>query len=638
MLTNIHKRAFSKTYSIFGAGASGLWTALRLSEGAAAAAGNAAHLPKPGDTIDIYDPTRYAFSEALEQEYRKGDRVPGGRINTYFYGQKGDNANWADYKNNTHAEMGGMRYLEYNYDGQDSGHRLVTQLINNYDLKGDIFETTSKPLKYINGKHQWVGYDTEQGAYWNNAYQNIFVRTINKYFENNPDEAVDGYLTRSRRAKFYNEATYDFLGSDGREQVWEDGTKLKNIGFWNMVVAEPNIGGVGYDYLLKTAGYNSTLINLSAASAIIQNNEFVPGGPTYHSIKGGFSILFDKMFKTIEENCIANGINFNYHSGKKVTSVYAQKAKDGTSTKVGFTLGEHGNSWIPSGGEHSSDHAFLCMPRHSLEKIASTTIDDSNTLERYYILNDDEVQLRLKSVGPQPSFKIGAYFDEPWYENIRGNNDPNLKLDIIPNKQPGPTITDLPLRQTYYFGDNALPGGQKRYAMLLSYDDMVNPYFWHQLRFTKDREVTGHGDDLGSHGCQYIDCENNPAYKKMLRNLIAELHGIDMSEVPDPCETVVMDWSVDPFGGGYHGWKPHFDIVEVQEGIRKPSGFIKDKNYTENFQDAPIYIAGEAYSEDQGWVEGAFCTAESILADYLGVKPIAGLDYENYPLVMKKNI
>uniref|UniRef100_A0A7S3KL24 Amine oxidase domain-containing protein n=1 Tax=Euplotes crassus TaxID=5936 RepID=A0A7S3KL24_EUPCR len=636
MLKTILRPNMSKNYSIFGAGPSGLWTALRLSEGQAAASGSDADVPKQGDVINIYDPTRYSFSESKNAEYRNGDRVPGGRINTYYYGQKGDNGNWANFKNNTSAEMGGMRYLEYHYDENDHGHRLVTQLINNYDLKGDDFNTTPKPLKYIRGKHQWVGYDTEEGTYWKNAYQNIFDRHVQSYFEQYGIDSEDGRLTRNQRAKFYNDATYNFLGFDGREQVYADDTRLKNIGFWNLVVAEPNIGGVGYDYLLKTAGYNAFLINYNAASAMVRNNEFVPGSTTYHSIKGGFSILFDKMFKTIEENCEKNGIEFNYHTGKKVVSVYAKKTDDESSTKVGFLLGEHGNSWVPTSNEHIADHAFLCMPRHSLQQVASTTIDDANTGDKYYILNDDEVQLRLKSVISQPSFKIGAYFKEPWYENIRGNNDPNLKLDIIPHAQPGPTITDLPLRQTYYFGDNSLPGGEKRYAMLLSYDDMVNPYFWHQLRFTKDREVTGHGDDLGSHGCQYIDCENNPAYKRILRNLIAELHGCDISDIPDPCEAVVMDWSVEPFCGGYHAWEPHFDIVESQDKIRRPSGLLHKKEYRDYFQDAPIYIAGEAYSEDQGWVEGAFCTAESILADYLGVKPVKEGYYENYDLVLKK--
>jgi len=36
-----------------------------------------------------------------------------------------------------------------------------------------------------------------------------------------------------------------------------------------------------------------------------------------------------------------------------------------------------------------------------------------------------------------------------------------------------------------------------------------------------------------------------------------------------------------------------------------------------------IHIIGEAYSDQQGWVEGAFCVAEKLLQDYFGLdRPI----------------
>jgi hypothetical protein len=46
-----------------------------------------------------------------------------------------------------------------------------------------------------------------------------------------------------------------------------------------------------------------------------------------------------------------------------------------------------------------------------------------------------------------------------------------------------------------------------------------------------------------------------------------------------------------------------------------------------------VFIVGEAFSNDQGWVEGAFCTAESVLVDFLGLKSIA--DTSKYPLICK---
>jgi hypothetical protein len=87
-----------------------------------------------------------------------------------------------------------------------------------------------------------------------------------------------------------------------------------------------------------------------------------------------------------------------------------------------------------------------------------------------------------------------------------------------------------------------------------------------------------------------------------------------------------MDWSSNPFGAGYHAWAAHYDICDVMEKIRKPTQLIDGL-------DANIFIVGSAYSNDQGWVEGAFCTAESVLKDFLGVQPI--IDESNYPFICR---
>ena len=37
---------------------------------------------------------------------------------------------------------------------------------------------------------------------------------------------------------------------------------------------------------------------------------------------------------------------------------------------------------------------------------------------------------------------------------------------------------------------------------------------------------------------------------------------------------------------------------------------------------APVYVVGEAYSDAQGWVEGALRSAEIVLTRHLGLKPV----------------
>ena len=118
-----------------------------------------------------------------------------------------------------------------------------------------------------------------------------------------------------------------------------------------------------------------------------------------------------------------------------------------------------------------------------------------------------------------------------------------------------------------------------------------------------------------------------PRMVKMLRKMLAELHfgpNSDFTSVPEPLEAAYIDWSLPPFNAGYHEWASHYDVGDVQRKIRKPSQLVPDV-------DAQIFIVGEAYSNDQAWVEGAYCTAESVLNDFFDVAPI--IDDRHYPFI-----
>jgi hypothetical protein len=190
----------------------------------------------------------------------------------------------------------------------------------------------------------------------------------------------------------------------------------------------------------------------------------------------------------------------------------------------------------------------------------------------------------------------------------------------------GPSVTDTPIRQVVYFGNNARDQNRKPvFGLLASYDDEMYTGFWQDLELGPDSErKIPISDDV-----QPLDGPRQapPIMVKMLRAQLAAVHfgpQSDYTAVPEPLETRYMDWSLPPFNAGYHAYAAHYNVCDVQQKIRKPSQLIDGA-------DADIFIVGEAYSNDQAWVEGAFCTAESVLNDFFGIAPI--IDNTNYPFI-----
>jgi monoamine oxidase len=228
-----------------------------------------------------------------------------------------------------------------------------------------------------------------------------------------------------------------------------------------------------------------------------------------------------------------------------------------------------------------ANRLVLAMPRHSLE-----LLDQDNFF--FNVNENTELNKNIRSVIKEPAFKILMGFDTPWWN----------ELGITA----GHSITDLPMRQCYYFGTAKVTD----HSMLLgSYGDMETETFWKALsddplkfrpratRLASQREVEALNDVAAS----------DTMVKEIVKEL-RELHGVG---IPMPYVTWFKDWGDDPFGAGYHAWKAGYKVQDVMPYMRKPSP-AED-----------IHICGEAYSDQQGWVEGAFCEAEKMLQSYFGL-------------------
>ncbi|HXB20199.1 MAG TPA: hypothetical protein VNV88_02400 [Candidatus Solibacter sp.] len=658
----------SKTYSIFGAGAAGLYTAWRLLDGKSKSKKDEAKQLSKGDTLELYDWGQYNFSEQ-----NRGTRAAGARVCTWHY---------RDDKSKSYLELGGMRYSEWDGTPQGGGHRVVTTVIQQLGLdKYSVpFNESTNPLFYLRTKNMFLNdiTSTNPAPYNVDHYgADTSPDTGFNIIESLAVTATAGPQTRREWCSFYQNGRINVDLPDS--SVYKKGDLLKDIGYWNLMFDQ--LGSEGFNYTADGNGYTSNIINWNTADAMEANNEFTPG-TEYRTLTTGYSSMFNALFDAIVKLAKQKGVNFKYHPDTRLHSILQI---DGV---IHYSIATRKDPTKKS-ASGTTDAAWLAMPRYAIDLVAQATRYETPT--GLDVLNHQKVQLYLESAIMQPSYKVGMFFDQPWWSD-KAANPPNyppqltsyevtenvlkalaklgfpekylkaIKSDKNILETPfasassfikaveqriqerltvkqeeellataerntiGPSVTDMPIRQVVYFGNNALDqSGQKVYGILASYDDEMYTSFWQEL-------------ELGPNAVRKIPISENvqpligpreapPVMVKMLRQQLAALHfgpQSDYSAVPEPLETRYMDWSLPPFNAGYHAYAAHYDICDVQQKIRKPSQLIEGA-------DANIFIVGETYSNDQAWVEGAYCTAESVLNDFFGITPI--IDDKDYPFI-----
>jgi hypothetical protein len=660
-----------KTYSIFGAGAAGLYTAWRLLDGKTSGAKSKSKQLAKGDTLELYDWGKYDFSKA-----NPGSRAPGARVCTWHY---------QDDKNSSYLELGGMRYSDWNgKDGaENEGHRLVTTVIKELDLKqySVPFNESTNPLFYLRTKNMYLNSITSSNPapYYVDHFgaatspDNGF--SVIQDLAMTPAKAKK--ITRAQWCEFYNKGEICVELQDS--SVFKKGDRMTDIGYWDLMFDQ--LGPEGFSYTADGNGYTSNVINWNSAVAIDANNEFVPGNE-YKTLTTGYSSIFTALFAAAEQLAKKKGVNFKYHPNTRLHSILK------IDKTICYSIATRANPNKKS-GSGTTDAAWLAMPRYAIDLVAQATRYESH--DGLDVLNHQKVQLYLESAIMQPSYKVGMFFSSPWWADTVNTPYPaqieayEVTADVLKQlaaagfpknyiaaidaaKKPaivetpytpaavfiqtvesciqerltvkqeelllslsvrntiGPSVTDTPIRQIVYFGNNAVAQkGDAVYGILASYDDEQFTTFWQGLELgpNKERKVPISDDTQPLEGPRKVP----DRMVKMLRKQLAAVHfgpQSDYSAVPEPLEARYMDWSLPPFNAGYHAYAAHYNVCDVQQKIRKPSQLIKGA-------DADIFIVGEAYSNDQAWVEGAFCTAESVLNDFFGIEPI--IDNSNYPFI-----
>ncbi|MDN3670497.1 FAD-dependent oxidoreductase [Echinicola jeungdonensis] len=530
--------------AIVGAGASGLYSGYRLKNGK----------DQNGNSLDL-DINIFEMS----------DRV-GGRLESIKLPGM-----------NVVGEIGGMRYM--------TSQKIVTSLIEDvfatqyaldpipfpmgdpdhhlYYLRKQRFFANRFSQAKITGENFKTHYEVGekfQGKSSDEIFRTIIKKVLKKgghslkKIQNSPSP-------RREWNKVKKELKYEFKGPYKGKYVYE-------IGFWNMLKDQSS--QECYEFLAQAGGYYSNTINWNAAEAMpYMVGDFASDSVEYKTIDGGY----DQILTCLADDFLQNG-------GKiRTKNRLASFEKNPDTTSVYKYILTFYNMESKEYWKVDAKDIILSMPRRSLE-----LLDQDN-----FFFNRDKqkaLQHNLKSVIMEPSCKILLGFEEPWWKETLG-------------AQAGESITDLPMRQCYYFG---VDPKNSHSLFLSSYNDMRTVQFWKALdngeKFqTKTTKLVK--------GKNFLYPHYEHASKMMVEEVIKQvrdLHGPSIS-VPDPYTSAFKDWTLDPYGGGYHAWKNHYKVWEIMPYIRQPH------------EEERVFITGEAYSDQQGWVEGAFCVAEHVMRE-----------------------
>jgi monoamine oxidase len=477
------------------------------------------------------------------------------------------------------AEVGGMRYIP-------TQHKMVAGLVDHLGLETKDFPMGAPQpvgsncnLFYLRGKHLRLHElaDPEKVPYNLAPYErglgptNLQVQVMNYIFPNMQNLS----LCQQMQLKVF-----------GRE-LWQ-------YGFWDLMYRV--LSGEGYRFMRDAGGYDANVANANAVTQLPATE--YSDETQFLTLKDGYDQLPIKLVEQFEGMPgIQSERLFLNHA---LTEIQPSDTK-GFKYKLLFRLTEttDGKTRTLPGTARIvyANKVILGMPRRSLELIKSPLFEDK------------QFKSNLKSVLIQSAFKLFLAYERPWWR----------ALGLVA----GRSVTDLPIRQAYYFGTEAEQKGGKPWLnslLMASYNDISTVPFWKGLE--RGEPFTGYRPSCIEPNLKsmVLPMPHQPTEEMVLiaNRQLAEVHG--QQEIPTPYAAVYHDWSDDPYGGGWHEWKAGYRLDQIMWQMLKP------------FEGNDVFVVGEAYSIGQGWVEGALDTAETMIETYFGLDRPTWLD-KDYALM-----
>lgn len=328
---------------------------------------------------------------------------------------------------------------------------------------------------------------------------------------------------------------------------------LHEWGFWNLL--SKVLSNEAYLCLRDLVGSFAMFSNWNGYDAVLSTLWDLTGN--WYRIPDGYEMLPH----TLARSALHQGTSI--HIDSRITRIELDPNESGLKLLVSQLEGQY---WI------HANAVILALPKRAL-----INIEWGENL-----ILDSSFCTYLDAVEGVPACKIFLTFNDPWWRRVP---DGPGKID---KGTFGLSHTDLPMRQCYYLGMDADTGEG---LLLASYSDATSVPFWSSL-------MTDSGRPSG------LRSQISETALHEIRRQLSEMHGV---EVPKPTGGTFVNWSSDPYGGGWHAWLPGWRSYEVMAELRRPISGVD------------LHICGEAVSAYEGWVEGALTSTEVTLQQEFGL-------------------
>ena len=375
------------------------------------------------------------------------------------------------------------------------------------------------------------------------------------------------------------------------------GKPMWKYGFWDLMFRV--LSNEGYQFMRDAGGYEANVANANAVTQLPATE--YSDSTKFLALRDGYDQLPITLARQFNETMPGKlPVSRRLFLNHRLDEIEIGSGAYPYTLIFRPTVTHAARTFLPDEADRIPVRArrvVLAMPRRSLELIKSPFFDDPS------------LKRDIGSVLIQSAFKLMMAYERPWWR----------ALGLVA----GRSVTDLPVRQVYYFGTECeQPGGEPFLNSLLmaSYNDISTVPFWKGLE--EGAPYAGYVPSCLEPGVAAMmpatEYQATAEMVEVANKQIAAVHALP--EIPLPYSAAYHTWNEDPYGGGWHEWKAGYRLDEIMCRMRKPvSGH-------------DIFVVGEAYSYGQGWVEGALDTAESMLEDFFGLQRPSWLT-AGYPLM-----